>query len=79
MIKQNYKFRKIGSLVAVAALMLSVLVGFTSCNIYTDGGAANNNQNTPENDKAPTVNIDDELDLPSYIQELIQLDEVFKY
>ena len=79
MIKQNYKFRKIGLLVSVAALMMSVLVCFTSCNVYDDGGATNNNQSAPQGDKAPTVNIDDELDLPSYIQELIQLDEVFKY
>jgi hypothetical protein len=60
--------------------MLTALVTFTSCNLlYTGGGNSNSNQSNPQNDKAPTVNIDDKLDLPPYIQELIQLDEVFKY
>jgi carboxyl-terminal processing protease len=68
------------TLLTVAAIMLTTLIAFTSCNIiYTGDPIVNNNKGDSQLDQAPTVEIKDELDLPEYIQDLIKLDEVFQY
>ena len=80
MAKHNQKaIKKALKGVVVLAMALSLLFTFTSCNLIHSGDSTPNGQNNPQTDKAPEVNIDDKLDLPAYIQELIQLDEVFKY
>lgn len=60
------------SLCLALALMLCAALSLTSCNfIFND-----EQQKLPE---APKVEVSDDLELPEYVQGLIQLDEIFNY
>lgn len=63
------------SLIAVAAV-ICVLFSFAACRYYVyDKGESDDLQAN----KAPQITISDELDLPDYMRQLINLDELFKY
>lgn len=64
--------KRFGAIALAFTLALCACLTLTSCNLKSDSG---------KNDiaEAPQVNISDELDLPSYVQDLVKLDEIFDY
>ncbi len=70
--KNMLKNKHFTSLCLALALMLCAALSLTSCNfIFND-----EQQKLPE---APKVEVSDDLELPEYVQGLIQLDEIFNY
>lgn len=70
--KNTNKYKHFCRAFAVLALVLSTLLALTACNF----NLADNGNKTPQ---TPNINISEELDLPSYMQDLVMLDEIFNF
>lgn len=70
--KNMLKNKHFTSLCLALALMLCAALSLTSCNFIFNSAE----QKLPE---APKVEVSDDLELPEYVQGLIQLDEIFNY
>ncbi|MBE6583595.1 MAG: hypothetical protein E7649_01250 [Ruminococcaceae bacterium] len=74
---KNNAMRIVSSLSALL-LLICLVASFTACNFYL-GSNGNNAAKQEESTlpPPPQINVSDELDLPEYVQGLIQLDEIF--
>ena len=70
--KKINQIKRICAVAVALTLVLCASLTLTSCNINFGSG-------TNDATDAPDINISDELDLQSYVQDLVKLDEIFKY
>ena len=69
--KNINKFKRFAGIALALALVVSAVTSFTACDFSFIG---------EENETvSPNVNISNELDLPEYMQNLVMLDEIFKF
>ena len=69
--KNIAKNKRLSRLWLLCALVVCAAICLSACNFGINAGGS-----VPE---APKVEISDKLELPEYVQDLIQLDEVFKH
>lgn len=69
--KNINKFKRFAGIALALALVVSAVTSFTACDFSFIG---------EENETvSPDINISNELDLPEYMQNLVMLDEIFKF